>query len=214
MENSGKKIHDYRKSYTKDTISVETTAENPFSQFKHWFELAENLKDFEPNAMVLSTVSAEGAPSSRVVLLKEFSAHNGFVFFTNYDSRKGKNLQVNPNASLLFFWGPLEKQVRIEGVVEKISPEESDKYFYSRPLESQIGAIASPQSQKIEGEDFLINRFKEIQTNNNIKRPENWGGYTLKANYFEFWQGKIGRLHDRITYTLQNNEWLKNRIAP
>jgi pyridoxamine 5'-phosphate oxidase len=214
MQNSGKKIHHYRKSYTKDAISIHNTAENPYNQFKHWFEMAEEIVDLEPNAMVLSTVNSQVRPSSRIVLLKEFSVEKGFVFFSNYDSRKGNDLKLNPFASLLFFWGPLEKQVRIEGVVEKISEKESDEYFYSRPIESQIGALASPQSKIIEQEDFLINNFNKILNSKNIKRPENWGGYTLKANYFEFWQGKIGRLHDRITYTHQNNAWLKNRIAP
>lgn len=211
---SGKKIHHYRKSYTKDSISIETSAENPFVQFHDWFELAENQTVFEPNAMILSTVDSQNRPSSRVVLLKEYSEAKGFVFFTNYNSRKGQNLASNPNASLLFFWESLEKQVRIEGVVEKLSAEESDEYFYSRPLENQIGAIISPQSQKIESTEFLADRYKEVETSGNIKRPESWGGYTLKANYFEFWQGKIGRLHDRITYELQGNTWLRSRIAP
>jgi pyridoxamine 5'-phosphate oxidase len=209
-----KKIHHYRKAYNKDSISLESSAENPFIQFHDWFELAENQTLFEPNAMILSTVGAGMRPSSRVVLLKEYSEEKGFVFFTNYESRKGRELQQNPNASLLFFWESLEKQVRIEGVVEKISEKESEEYFYSRPIESQIGAMISPQSHVIEGSEYLIKKFEEVKATGKTKRPENWGGFTLKPDYFEFWQGKIGRLHDRITYEYKNDNWMKFQIAP
>jgi pyridoxamine 5'-phosphate oxidase len=214
LKKAEKKIHHYRKVYNKDSLSLESSAENPFVQFHDWFELAENQKVFEPNAMILSSVSADNKPSSRVVLLKEYSEEKGFVFFTNYSSRKGLELQVNPHASILFFWETLEKQIRIEGVVEKISEKESDEYFYSRPIESQIGAIISPQSQEIKNSEYLIEKFEEVQASGKIKRPENWGGFTLKANYFEFWQGKIGRLHDRIIYQFVNNSWIKSQIAP
>lgn len=214
MKKVERKIHEYRKDYNKASISIENSHHNPFIQFHEWFLLAEQAGGFEPNAMILSTSNIEMQPSSRVVLLKEYSSDKGFIFFTNYDSKKGQELAGNPKSSILFFWGALEKQIRIQGLVEKISPEDSDQYFYNRPLENQAGAIVSPQSREIENINVLKGEMLKLTAQGKLKRPENWGGYALVPNYFEFWQGSIGRLHDRITYEFLNNEWLKKRIAP
>lgn len=214
MKKIERKIHEYRKDYNKSSISIENSHKNPFIQFHEWFLLAEQAGSFEPNAMALSTCTEKLQPSSRIVLLKEYSNEKGFIFFTNYESRKGKELANNPKASLLFFWGTMEKQIRIEGTIEKISPEASDEYFYTRPLENQAGAIVSNQSSEIMNIDVLKAEMTKLTEQGKLKRPENWGGYALVPNYFEFWQGSIGRLHDRITYQLINNEWTKKRIAP
>jgi pyridoxamine 5'-phosphate oxidase len=170
----------------------------------------------EPTAMVLSSVSPEMRPSSRVVLLKSVD-EKGFVFFSNYLSRKGMHLKANPFAALTFFWPLTERQVRIEGIVGKTDAEESDNYFYSRPLESRINAIISPQSQPIASRSHLeTEREKLLLIGNaeNIKRPEHWGGYRLKPDRIEFWQGRPGRLHDRIQYLLEGDIWEVNRLAP
>jgi pyridoxamine 5'-phosphate oxidase len=171
----------------------------------------------EPNAMTLATASADGVPAARIVLLKDLT-QEGFVFFTNYNSFKGIQLNENPKACLVFFWKELERQVRITGLVSKIPEKESDDYFDSRPLESRVGAIASPQSQVIPGRNWLDERFSELLAKYNSespKRPANWGGYIVKPVVTEFWQGRPGRLHDRILYTLQDDGyWTIERLAP
>ncbi len=171
----------------------------------------------EPNAMTLATASADGFPSARIVLLKDFN-EKGFVFFTNYSSFKGKQLEENPKACLVFFWKELERQVRITGLIEKISDSENDEYFYSRPKESQLGALASPQSQVIENREWLEDNYKKLldeAVDKDVKRPAHWGGYRVKPVIIEFLQGRPGRLHDRLQYTLQENgEWKIERLAP
>ncbi|MBK7358724.1 MAG: pyridoxamine 5'-phosphate oxidase [Saprospiraceae bacterium] len=203
-----------RKEYKHSTLEFNQLLLDPVDQFTKWFDevLQNQLPD--GNAMVLSTVSDRGRPSSRVVLLK--NVENGhFYFFTNYNSRKGQQLALNPNACLLFFWKEFERQVRIEGMIEKISSEESERYFKSRPFFSQIGAIVSPQSQLIQHRDELEMAIKFFEENpDKVQRPEHWGGYKLIPDYFEFWQGRENRLHDRFQYQLKNDIWEINCIAP
>ncbi len=189
---------------------------DPFIQFTKWYESILNSKLNEPTAMMLSTADANGNPSARIVLLKEID-DSGFVFYTNYGSRKGKDLKENPKAALTFFWDELRRQIRIEGSIEKISRETSKEYFSSRPRESQIGAWVSAQSSVISNRDILENKFDELDEkfgNEEIPLPDFWGGYKLIPNYFEFWQGRDNRLHDRIYYKKENDEWKIFRIAP
>ncbi|MCW8803186.1 MAG: pyridoxamine 5'-phosphate oxidase [Ignavibacteriaceae bacterium] len=200
-------------SYELNETSIN---KNPFIQFTKWYKsiITSNLK--EPTAMTLSTADVNGNPSARIVLLKEFD-DSGFVFYTNYDSRKGKDLKVNPKAALNFFWDEPARQIRIEGRIEKISREASKKYFSTRPRESRIGAWISSQSSVIPNRKFLINKFDELEkkfSNEEIPLPEFWGGYRLIPNYFEFWQGRENRLHDRICYKKENDEWKIFRLAP
>jgi len=184
-------------------------------QFNTWFQEAIDSAALEPNAMTLSTATSSGVPSSRVVLLK--GVDEGFVFYTNYESKKGQQLAANPHACLNFFWPELERQIRVEGIVAKVSSQESDQYFDSRPFKSRIGAHASPQSQRIEKRDVLKNIAEELLkrfTEGAVPRPEHWGGYRLLPHYMEFWQGRASRLHDRICYEQVNNRWEKYRVAP
>jgi pyridoxamine 5'-phosphate oxidase len=207
------KLHDQRKQYSKDALDEQHLLHDPFLLFEQWFKLAEKDSSHEANAMVLSTCF-ENKPSARIVLLKEVS-EGGFVFFSNYKSRKGTELDKNPNASLTFFWPELERQVRIEGVVKRVSDESSDLYFDSRPEESRISAIISPQSQIIESKAILEEKRNELRKNpENIKRPEFWGGYRLFAQSIEFWQGRPDRFHDRIQYVFNNDTWILQRLAP
>ena len=208
-------LRDIRKQYQYAALTEEHASQNPFSQFDNWLSAAVNSEEAEPTAMVLSTVDADMQPHSRVVLLKEFT-ENGFVFFTNYEGNKSKEIASNAKVSLLFFWQGQERQVRITGVAEKIDTAASDDYFYSRPVESRIGAWASPQSQPIEKYDILAQRFEAFkkQFGENIPRPPHWGGFVVKPDTFEFWQGRPSRLHDRLFYTQQNNEWKMERLAP
>lgn len=206
-------LHDLRKNYTKNHLSESDVKNNPTEQFISWFEEAQKSTIRESNAMTLATATASGKPSARIVLLKEVD-EKGFVFFTNYLSRKGNEISANPQAALLFFWDILERQVRIEGTLEKIAASESESYFNSRPLESRIGAIISKQSCVIKSREELEVEFEKAKENKEVKRPEYWGGYILKPNYFEFWQGGANRIHDRIIYTKHQQNWLIQRLAP
>jgi len=211
-------VGDLRKNYTRAGLSEADADPNPFKQFKTWFEQAVSADLVEPNAMTLATTTPDGFPSARIVLLKGFD-ENGFVFYTNYESAKGKQLQINPKAALVFWWGELERQVRIEGRVERVIPLESDEYFHSRPLGSQLGAIASPQSQVISSREVLETKLKELETKYTadfeIPRPSNWGGFRVIPVNFEFWQGRPNRLHDRLLYRLlEDGTWLRERLAP
>jgi pyridoxamine 5'-phosphate oxidase len=216
MDNS---LNEYTKNLRHDfakTSFDEKDADNdPFRQFEKWFSETIQSKATEPNAMVLSTVTKKGKPSSRIVLLRGLS-NNGFNFFTNYNSRKGKELKENPHACLLFFWPELERQVRIEGKIEVAPAAVSDEYFALRPRESRIGACASPQSKILKSRKELEKLVDAINAkySEDVPRPKNWGGYILKATYYEFWQGRQNRLHDRICYSFKGKKWIKNRLAP
>ncbi len=209
------KIANIRKNYSQKKLSESKANPDPLKQFAKWWKQSIKSKMVEPNAMTLATASPDGVPSARIVLLKDFG-ENGFTFFTNYNSFKGQQLSENPKACLVFFWKELERQVRITGLVEKISDEANNAYFYSRPVDSQLGAIASPQSQVIENREWLDEKFKLLKKEkSNIQRPPNWGGYIVKPVIIEFWQGRPGRLHDRLQYTIQQDgEWKMERLAP
>lgn len=210
-------IADIRKDYKLKSLLEKDVEANAFRQFNIWWQEAIHSEIDEVNAMTLATASADGVPAARIVLLKGFD-ERGFVFFTNYESFKGKQLAENPRACLVFFWKELERQVRITGLVEKVSAQESDAYFNSRPEGSRIGAWTSPQSQVIENREWLDEREKKFfnQFHDQIlERPDHWGGYRVKPISFEFWQGRPSRLHDRLQYTLQgDNEWKIERLAP
>ncbi len=206
-----------RHEYSKQNLNKSSVKESPFDQFELWFEEANKSAAIEVNAMNLATVNEQGLPSSRIVLLKGLTK-TGFVFYTNYQSKKGKEMESNPGVALNFFWPELERQVRIQGTVEKISKEESEKYFQSRPKNSQIGAWSSPQSAVIANRDILEKREKELQErfkeDQVLPKPEQWGGYEVKPFAIEFWQGRNSRLHDRILYTINGDKWEINRLAP
>ena len=205
-----------KKNNQSNELNETTVDKNPFIQFTKWYEGVLSSKLNEPASMMLSTADVNGNPSARIVLLKEID-DSGFVFYTNYGSRKGKDLKENPKAALTFFWDELLRQIRIEGRIEKISRESSKEYFSSRPHESQIGAWVSEQSSVIPNREILENKFDELEEkfgNEEIPLPEFWGGYKVIPNYFEFWQGRENRLHDRICYNKENNEWKIFRIAP
>jgi len=210
-------ISDLRKDYSSETLLETAISTHPIHQFDKWWQQAIDSQIDEANAMTLATASSDGMPSARIVLLKGFN-QQGFVFFTNYKSYKGLQLEENPKACLVFFWKELERQVRIIGLVNKISEQESDEYFHSRPIGSQVGAWTSPQSHVIPNRSWLDEQYhklsKELQEKN-IERPPHWGGYIVKPVIMEFWQGRPSRLHDRIQYTLQENgEWKIERLAP
>ncbi|MGQ9797993.1 MAG: pyridoxamine 5'-phosphate oxidase [Ignavibacterium sp.] len=207
-------ISNLRKNYEKGELNEKMIDKNPFRQFENWFDEILKSNIYEPNAMILATAS-KNLPSARVVLLKGFS-ESGFKFFTNYHSRKGKELEENNNAALLFYWMDFERQVRIEGNIEKISKEESLEYFNSRPLESRYGALASNQSEVIPNREYLEKKFTQLkeQYGDNPPMPENWGGFILKPRLFEFWQGRPSRLHDRIVYEKVSEVWKIYRLSP
>ena len=209
-------IYNQRIDYTKNNFLEENNLpDNPFELFHGWYKVALNQVDKDPNAMILSTLK-EGRPRARVVLLKNLD-ELGFTYFTNYDSAKVQETNLNENASLTFFWRGLERQIRVEGKVEKISKEESDEYFMSRPEGSRIGAWASPQSQEIKSRSEIENYVQQIKNKfkgKEVTRPKNWGGLRLVPTYFEFWQGASSRLHDRIVYELVEGVWRKKRLAP
>lgn len=209
-------IASIRKEYTMQSLSESDTDTHPLRQFDRWWGEALRSGIEEVNAMALSTVSVQGRPSSRIVLLKGYD-DRGFVFYTNYRSRKGDELEANPHASLLFFWKELERQIRIEGVCARVSPEESDAYYASRPEGSRIGAWASPQSRVIASREALKESFRimEEKLGNAIRRPEHWGGIRLNPTCMEFWQGRPNRLHDRISYSqAEGGQWNRCRLAP
>jgi pyridoxamine 5'-phosphate oxidase len=212
-----KKIAEIRKDYSHRSLTENEASPNPVQQFEKWWQEATEAKIEEPNAMVLATASTDGVPSARVVLLKEYS-EKGFVFFTNYHSFKGKQLSENPKACLVFFWKELERQVRITGLVEKISAKQSDDYYQTRPEASRISAWASPQSQVIEGREWLDEQFNKItkqMEGPHIQRPPYWGGFIVNPIIVEFWQGRPNRLHDRIQYTMEEDgKWKMERLAP
>lgn len=206
-------IQNMRRNYEKAILDVAHTDDSPLVQFKTWFDQAVKAELPEPNAMILATASPEGQPSARTMLLKGVD-DKGFVFFTNYSSRKGMDIDQNPKASLLFFWGELERQIRIEGILERLNNEENDEYFYTRPIGSQIGAMASPQSKVIESREWLEERVKQLESGGEPKRPDHWGGFRLIPHQLEFWQGRPSRLHDRIQYVLRDGNWQRHRLAP
>ena len=211
-----KDIADIRTNYTKSFMSNMDLCSDPVQQFNIWLDHALNSKVTEVNAMVLSTVSSEGFPSGRVLLLKNVE-DSGFTFFTNYSSAKARDLEANPKASMTFFWPELEQQIRISGSIKKLDSAISDTYFNSRPRKSQISAVASSQSEPLENREKLmreVNRIEKLYENKEIPRPENWGGYILKPVNVEFWQGRTSRLHDRFLYELINGKWRITRLAP
>jgi pyridoxamine 5'-phosphate oxidase len=211
------KIADLRKDYQLASLDEKEVAVDPFQQFEQWWQQATSGELDEPNAMTLATSTDTGHPSARIVLLKSFD-EEGFVFFTNYESRKAQEMAANPHVSLLFFWRELQRQVRIDGTVSKVSPEISTEYYNSRPLGSRIGAIASPQSMVIADRSFLEEQVKIVAEKYVLQappRPEYWGGYVVKPTAVEFWQGRSSRLHDRILYSLTGEgAWTTARLAP
>lgn len=214
---SASSISGIRKDYRLRELTESAVEASPIDQFRKWWSEVLSAGIDEPNAMALSTASADGLPSARIVLLKGFH-EGGFQFFTNYESYKARQLEENPRACLVFFWKELERQVRITGLVERVDPAESDVYFQSRPRESQIGAVVSPQSRVIESREWLHARWEAYRQQAGeaaILRPPHWGGYILKPVTVEFWQGRPGRLHDRIQYTLtEDGGWRIERLAP
>ena len=209
-----KDLSSIRKEYLKGSISVSTMPENPLEALQTWVNQAIEAEVEEPTAMNVATISPENFPTSRVVLLKEIVSE-GLVFFTNYGSTKGKNIETNPNVAVNFFWPALERQVRVHCIASKISPGDSDAYFYSRPLGSQAGAIVRQQSTVIDDQENLEDRIKSlIESGSELKRPKNWGGYLLKPHYFEFWHGRASRIHDRVSYNLEGLIWKKKRLSP
>jgi pyridoxamine 5'-phosphate oxidase len=210
-------IPDIRKDYSKSTLDIDTISKDPISQFEKWLKEALDSGIPEPNALTLSTVSEDGRPSGRIVLLKGVEKGK-FVFYSNYQSQKGKELEKNPACGLTFFWAELERQVRIEGIATRADSASSEKYFQSRPRESQIGAWASPQSAIISNREILDERVKNIQKKfegqDKLPKPNQWGGFEVEPLKIEFWQGRPSRLHDRILFTKVDNAWQIHRLAP
>ena len=208
-------IADLRKNYEKAELSEDASAADPLQQFERWLNEAIHSEVPEPNAMTVATVASNMRPSTRVVLIKGYDAR-GIVWYTNYDSRKGQELAGNPFAALQFHWVELERVVRIEGRMEKISEADSDAYFHSRPLDSRIGAWASPQSQVIDGRTVLVTNAAKYAAKFmlNPPRPPHWGGYRLVPDEWQFWQGRKSRLHDRLRYRLNEGDWIRERLAP
>lgn len=210
------KVAHIREEYDRFTLDIADLNPNPILQFEYWFDEAVQANAPEPHAFVVSTVGANGKPTGRVVLLRN-ATNYGFTFFTNYNSRKGQNIEANPYASATFFWQPLQRQVRIEGRIAKLSAEESDEYFNSRPRQSQIGAWASAQSAELESREALEQRYEQLvkeYEGKTIPRPPFWGGYSIMPTQIEFWQGRESRLHDRFLYTFENNNWTIKRLNP
>jgi pyridoxamine 5'-phosphate oxidase len=209
-------IADIRKEYMRESLSEGDVELDPFLQFTRWWKEAVGSDITEVNAMTLATCNKEGMPSARTVLLKDYDK-SGFVFFSNYESRKAKDIYENPQATLLFFWKELERQVRIEGRIEKVDATESDSYFHSRPEGSRIGAWASPQSRVVSSREVIeenVRRYQAAFEQAPILRPPHWGGYRVIPVHIEFWQGRPSRLHDRILYSLEGGDWMISRLAP
>lgn len=216
MKDLEQHIFQLRKDYSSESLDEKVVFPDPLHQFRFWLEEAAKAGVPEVNAMTLATVDAVGQPSARIVLLRGFN-ESGISFFTNYQSRKGNDINVNPNACLNFFWPELERQIRINGKIIKLDPQESDEYFASRPRESQIGAWTSHQSTVIPNKEFLIERYKNLEQEfegRAVPRPPHWGGFLLKPEAFEFWQGRPSRLHDRIGYVLESGLWSIKRYSP
>lgn len=208
-------LSNYRDKYLKGELIEKNLPKDPFDLFNNWFEDLEKYgNERENNAMSLSTVNEKNVPTTRVVLLKQFSK-KGFIFYTNYSSRKGNHIKNNPNVCVSFYWPSMERQVIINGKVSEISKIESDKYFNSRPRSSQLGAIISNQSEIIPSRKYLEDKLSKIDLNNNdLIRPSNWGGYIIKPELFEFWQGRDSRLHDRIIFSKSKTKWTHKRLSP
>jgi pyridoxamine 5'-phosphate oxidase len=209
-------IQDLRKNYKLKSLDQKDVLENPYEQFSLWFEEAMSSQLPEPNAMILATATKDGKPSVRTLLLKGFD-EKGFIFYTNYESRKGRELAENNKASILFFWPELERQIRLEGTVNKISQQESKRYFDTRPYKSRIGAWASNQSKVIENRFFIVKKFLKYFIkfhSKDIPLPPYWGGYILTPVVFEYWQGRTNRLHDRVRYYYTDGKWKIERLSP
>jgi pyridoxamine 5'-phosphate oxidase len=216
MEDLRLYINTLRHDFSKQTLDESDVNKSPFLQFEKWFKEAVDAHVNEPNAMTVATASTSGMPAARILLLRNFN-ENGFVFYSNYVSRKGEEIAANPQCALLFFWPELERQVRIEGVLEKQTAEESDIYFNTRPRTSKLGAWTSPQSKVVANRKALDDAYEEMSKQNptdNVPRPPHWGGYVLKPSSIEFWQGRPSRMHDRILYTLADSNWKIERLAP
>lgn len=211
-------LSDIRQNYSKLKLDIDDLASDPIQMSQFWLQEAlQNPSVQEPTAFTLATVSPEGQPAARVLLLKEIN-DAGFIFFTNYKSRKAAHIDTNPQVAILFFWSALERQIRVEGNIEKIDPEQATRYFQSRPRGSQISAWASPQSEIIPDRTMLDDRALDIASTykdrDPLPKPPQWGGYIIKPHYFEFWQGRADRLHDRLTYSRQGETWEIHRLAP
>lgn len=209
-------LNELRKEYTREKLDEHSVPDDPFTLFDLWFEEATMSKSPEPNALALSTVDSEGRPTSRIVLLKEVR-DGGFYFFTNYLSKKGRDMEANPNVALLFFWHELERQIRVNGTVQKISREETLAYYKTRPRQSRLGALSSRQSEVLEKREILEKVFEEndkAYSGDEIPCPEYWGGYKVTPVCFEFWQGRENRLHDRVEYIVDGENWVKRRLYP
>ena len=210
-------LHDYRRNYKRGALTEDTLDENPFQQFRKWFYQVQEAGGVdEVNAMTLNTIEEDGFPRGRIVLLKKYD-ENGFYFYTNYDSQKGKAIAANPNVSLSFFWPNAERQIIIKGNAKKTSEADSENYFSSRPKGSQLGALVSDQSSVIKNREVLekeLSLLGETYKNKEVPKPKNWGGFLVQPIEFEFWQGRPNRLHDRIRYRLNGVDWLIERLAP
>ncbi|MES2828911.1 MAG: pyridoxamine 5'-phosphate oxidase [Bacteroidota bacterium] len=216
MELTKENLQNLRQDYKAASLSEQDVQEDPILQFKKWFSDAVDAHLYEPNVMTLATATKDGKPSARIVLLKGFDV-DGFIFYTNYESQKGKELLENPHGALVFFWAELERQVRIEGTLRKVEDKISKEYFHSRPKGSQIGAVASPQSTILTDRSILERKVEELSveyTDKEVPKPDYWGGYILEPTHLEFWQGRSSRLHDRIVYDLVDASWEINRLAP